>query len=161
MTAARGNSNRQEIDGLDRTIRPKWPTPIKFGVPDPDNAKAIPEAYYPELEWCEIVVQDGRETQARDFDSGQPQFWPSGDPLMVLVLLGTTARDGLECSLFIQGKQMVDAFAKARGEAGVSGIAEGDTVRMRWNGTQPTVAKKGSRAKLSPTMLYECELIPV
>lgn len=158
MTAARNTNARQEIGGLDRTIRPKWPTPIKFGTPGEDDA---PEAFYDEGVWCELVIEDGRETQARNFDTGVPQVWPSGDPLMVLVVLGTTARDGLECSLFIQGKQMVDAFTKARTEADVTGIAPGDTIRMRWNGSQPTVAKKGSRAKLNPTKLYECELIPV
>lgn len=151
---------RQEIGGLDRTIRPKWPMPIKFGEPDEGDT---PEAFYPESEWCEITIEDARETQARDYDSGELLQWPSGDPLMVLVVLGTTTRDGEQCSLFIQGKELTTAFTNARIKAEVDGIAPGDVLRVRWEGSKPTLPKPGrkSRAALSPTKLYEAELVPV
>lgn len=133
--------------------------PIKFGEPGADDD---PMAFYPESEWCEITITDGRETQARDYDTGQLENWPSGDPLMILVILGNTARDGEDCSLFIQGKELTTAFTNARIEADVSGIAPGDVLRVRWEGSKPTQPKPGrsSRAKLSPTKLYEAELIP-
>lgn len=150
---------RREIGGLERTIRPKWPTPIKFGEPDEGDS---PEAFYAESEWCELTITDGRETQARDYDDGTLLTWPSGDPLMVLVVLGTATRDGEDVSLFIQGKELTTAFTNARIKADVSGIAAGDVLRVRWEGSKPTAPKPGrsSRAKLSPTKLYECELTP-
>lgn len=157
MAAAR---QRQTIEGLDRTIRPKWPMPIKFGDPGEGDD---PEAFYAEDEWCEITITDARETQARDYDTQELLRWPSGDPLMVLVLLGTTAREGVECSLFIQGKELTTAFTNARIAKNLDGIAAGDVVRVKWNGSKPTVPKAGrkSRAALSPTKLYEAEFTDI
>lgn len=154
---------REEIGGLDRTIRQKWPLPIKFNAYDPDQHDEDDKAaHYDEGEWVEIVVEDATETQARDMDQGNaPRFWPSGDPLMVLVIQGTTARDGEFASLFVDGREMVAAFTAARELAGVSGVARGDTVRFRWNGTKATERKPGSKAKVSPTKLYESELVAV
>lgn len=134
--------------------------PIKFGEPDEGDS---PEAFYAEDEWCEVTIEDARETQARDYDSGELLRWPSGDPLMVLVLVGTTGRDGEQCSVFIQGKELTTAFTNARIKADLDGIAVGDIARIRWSGSKATQPKPGrkSRAALSPTKLYEAEIIPV
>lgn len=147
---------------MDRTIRPKWPMPIKFGTPDPDDKSDLPAAFYAEDEWCEVVVERATETQARDFDSGELLSWPSGDPMMIAVLGGATARDGEQCSLFMQGQKLTQAFTAARLAAEIEGVAYGDTIRVRWHGSIPTVPRAGkkTRASLSPTKLYEVELIP-
>jgi hypothetical protein len=150
-------SQRREIEGLSRTIRPKWPMPIKFGTAEDTDET---EAFFGEGEWCYITITDARETQARDYDTGEMLTWPSGDPLMVLVVLGTTERDGVDCSLFIQGRELTKAFGDARLAVGAEGIAPGDRLGVVWSGTKPTEPKPGrsSRAKLSPTKTYEATL---
>ena len=45
--------------------------------------------------------------------------------------------------------------------AGITRPARGDVLKIAWVANEKTVAKKGSRAKLSPTKLYTIEIVPV
>lgn len=148
---------RQEIQGLQNVIRPKWPNPVTFIEDDEDPfAYGMGDKFV-----CTIV--DGREYQARDFDTKDPMMWPSGDPLMILVVIGTDVTTGDDCSVFIQGRELTKAFQDALNKAGVKGIAPGDILEVTWSGEHetPRDPKKKSRAELSMTKEYEVSLIPV
>lgn len=144
------------IEGLEGVLRQKWPNPLSF------NDSGDPFSFN-EGEPCTLVIDDAQSIQARDFETKELLTWPSGDPMMILVLLGTEEKSGERASLFLQGAEITKAFHDARSTAQVTDVVRGDTVITTWTGTKPTEPKKGtkSRAKLSPTKLYECVYVPL
>lgn len=156
VTKQQAKPAREEIGGLDRTLAQKLPPRVKFDIPLKEDD---PMHFYGMGEWCEMVIEDGKETQARDYKTKEPLFWPSGDKLMELVITGVTTRDGIEQILWISGRRMRDALKAALDGAGVSGIAKGDMLRFCWTSDETTARKAGSREKLSPTKQYAGELV--
>lgn len=148
------NTSREEIGGLEGVIRPKWPNPISFT----DDTTNRTEFDYDMNQPCEFTVADAQQVQSRDFDTKEPEVWPSGDPKMILVLGGTDSKTGERITVFFQGKEMNDALKNAMAVAKVTGVAMGDVYKVTWTGVHPTPAKKGSRAKLSPTKEYTVEI---
>lgn len=86
--------------------------------------------------------------QSRDFDSGNPAFWPDGNPKMsVVTKLALTS--GEERGLWAaKPSAMYNAIGEAQKAAGAL-IAVGGTLSITFVGTKPA-----ENARLSPQKLY-------
>lgn len=126
------------------SLNPAWPNPLKFAeIGDEFTGKVV----------------DVREQHARDFDTNQPEFWPSGDPKMEPVVI-MADDNGEKHTWFVQGAEANRALRKALTDADVRNLAVDDSVTIIFAATRPTEAKKGSRAKLSETKLWEVKIDP-
>lgn len=101
-----------------------------------------------------ILIEDITKQQETDFDTGEPVFWPSGDPKYQYVVTGRV--DGEESRLFVKGYMvdaLKDALRKADVKAGDSLV--GGTLVVKWNETDEPrrSGMKGARryvAKFEP-----------
>jgi hypothetical protein len=86
--------------------------------------------------------------QSRDFDSGNPAFWPDGNPKMSVVTK-LMLTNGEERGLWApKPSAMFAAIAEAQKTAGAL-IAVGGTLTVTFTGTKPA-----ENARLSPQKLY-------
>lgn len=143
-TTAANAPQREVIPGLESVITPAFPPAIRFEIMNkPQGGK----------------VYDAKVVQARDYNSNELRTWPSGDPMMILVLL-VKDDNGDDRSLWIQGANLTTEFRKALTRAGVTGIAIGDSVEVDWIGEEPVFDNKGKELK-DPRKLYVVDIQPV
>lgn len=133
---------REVIPGLESVLAPAFPPAVKF---ETLNTPVIG------------VVSGAKVVQAREYKDNSLKFWPSGDPLMVLVLIITIGEE--EHSLWIQGANLTGEFRRALTEAGIEGIAVGDAVEVAWIGEEPVYDKKGNELS-DPRKLYRVAITP-
>src|SRR5690606_39856948 len=108
------------------------------------------------------VVRDAEEVQQRDFDTGEPLFWPDGKPRMQLVVTVDTGQpdtddtdDDGERAIYIKG-QMLQATRMACKRAKKFKIEEGDYFAITFAEEEPL--PKGKRGFLKK--IYEVEFTP-
>lgn len=107
------------------------------------------------------ILTEPKAVQARDFASGQPAFWPSGDPKMQTVFQIQTqlrnyegintpdrsrADDGIR-TIYVKGKWMEKATKQAILSAGASWLDVGGWVAFTYTGDDMT-SKAGNKPKL-------------
>lgn len=144
--ASEVRSERQELGGLINA--PTWPNPISW-------REAVPGEQY-----SGKVTRIG-QIQQRDYDTGELQTWPSGQALMVDVIV---LNDGeQEISWFVQGQSATRAFRQAMSDAKVTGLAVGDFLTIEFAHAEDTIDRKtGKPSKtLSPTKIFNVYLTPV
>ena len=135
---------REVIPGLEGVLSPAWPQALQF------DSLGVTHT---------LTVTDAKVTQDRDYNDNSLKLWPSGEKLMILVVIGTDT-DGLERSLWVKGARLTGAFRKALSHAGIVGIAKGDTVSVTFCDTEEVFDNKGKALK-DPAKLYEVEITPV
>lgn len=138
------NRQREIIPGLEDVLSPAFPPAIKFEVMNKPQT---------------VRVTGAKVVQARDYNDNSLRFWPSGDPMMILVLIVADA-NGEDRSLWIQGTDLTKKFRVALLDAGLKGIAIGDTVTVDWTGEEAVFDKKGKELK-DPRKLYDVTITPV
>lgn len=100
------------------------------------------------------VIEAPSLVQARDYESGDPAFWPDGNPKMTVVT--KLVIDGEERSLWApKPSAMFAAIAKAQQDAGAS-ITVGGTLTVAYTGDKPN--EKNPR--LNPAKQYEAKYVP-
>lgn len=100
------------------------------------------------------VVEAPQLVQARDYESGDPAFWPDGNPKMTVVT--KLLVNGEERSLWApKPSAMFAAIAKAQQDAGAS-IQVGGTLTVTYVGDKPN--EKNPR--LNPAKQYEAKYVP-
>lgn len=77
--------------------------------------------------------------QQTDMKDGSPQYWPSGDPKMQLVVtLQTTLRDEPDDNgqrrIYIKGKSLTDGTREAVKATGAKGLEVGGTLTVTYTG---------------------------
>lgn len=107
------------------------------------------------------ILTEPKAVQARDFASGQPAFWPSGDPKMQTVFqIQTQLRnyeginspdrtrpdDGIR-TIYVKGKWMEKATKQAILSVGASWLDVGGWVSFTYTGDDMT-SKAGNKPKL-------------
>jgi hypothetical protein len=102
------------IPGLESVIGRSFPPALKFDAPGVTHT---------------LTVADADTVQDTDYKTKQPLTWPSGDPKMLLVLIGAD-EDGQDASLWVRGRRMTEAFREARKAVGVRNVAVGDVVTV-------------------------------
>lgn len=93
--------------------------------------------------------------QSRDFDTGQPAFWPDSNPKMSVVtklVLPTGEERGLWAA---KPSSMFAAIAQAQKDAGAL-IAVGGTLTITFTGEKPNA----SNPRLNPQKLYAVVYVP-
>jgi hypothetical protein len=100
------------------------------------------------------IVADPVVSQQTDPDTGELEFWPSGDPKWQLVVKIATALrddetdDGVR-AIYVKGKSLTDGVKKAVQDAGVKSLRQGGTLTVQYIADGPPPAKAHhSRAKL-------------
>jgi hypothetical protein len=92
--------------------------------------------------------------QQTDIKTGDPVFWPSGDPKMqLLVTLQTTLKDDPDDDgkrrVYVKGKSLTDAVREAVRAAGAKGLEVGGTLTVTYTG-DGTASQRG----FNPPKLY-------
>lgn len=82
-----------------------------------------------------MVVQGGKKVQKRAYGTGDPMFFADGNPMMQAAIYGTV--DGEERTLYCNGN-MSAAIKDAVAAAGASSIAEGGTLKVRFDSEKDT-----------------------
>jgi hypothetical protein len=100
-------------------------TSAKFEAPGDTTSGTITEA--PEVR------------QQTDIQSGEPVFWPSGDPKMQLIVtLQTTLRDDADDDgkrrIYVKGKSLTEAVREAVKKTGARGLETGGTLTVTYTG---------------------------
>ena len=127
------------IPGLESVLGKQLPPKLKFEAPGVTHS---------------LTVTDARPIQDTDFKSGEPLTWPSGDPKMVLVLLGDDD-DGRFSSHWVSGKRAADAMRLAFAKAGVTGVARGDVWTItRGDDEEVPPKKEGGKPEYANTWVY-------
>lgn len=107
------------------------------------------------------IVDDPKVTQQTDPDSGELEFWPSGDPKWQLVVkIQTDIRedvndDGVR-GLYVKGKSLTDGVKKAVQDVGATSLKKGGILTVTYTGDGPQPAK----AHHNPPKLYSVTYIP-
>jgi hypothetical protein len=101
------------------------------------------------------VCEPPEVRQQTDIATGEPTFWPDGNPKMQLVVtLQTTLRDDEEDDgkrrLFIKGKSLTEAVREAVKGTGAKGIEMGGILDVGWIG-EGTASQRG----FNPPKLYD------
>jgi hypothetical protein len=86
--------------------------------------------------------------QARNFDTGNPDFWPDGNPKMTVVTKVTDKATGEEKSLWAPKPS---AMFRAIANAAPGGIAPGGTLTVTFSSEKPNPEKP----RLNPQKLYD------
>ena len=92
--------------------------------------------------------------QQTDIATGEPVFWPSGDPKMQLVVtLQTTLRDEGDDDgkrrIYVKGKSLTEAIREAVKKTGARGLEVGGTLTVTYTG-DGTATQRG----FNPPKLY-------
>src|SRR5882762_5324341 len=98
------------IEGLDDVLGLQLPPGLDFEAPGVTHT---------------LTITDAQPVRDRDFKTNEPLSWPSGDPKMVLVEIGTD-ENGERASFWVRGRYATAARKMAYVKAGVRGIAKGD-----------------------------------
>lgn len=85
------------------------------------------------------IAEPPEVRQQTDIATGQPVFWPSGDPKMQLVVtLATTIRDDSDDDgkrrVYIKGKSLTEAVREAVRQSGAKGLELGGTLTVTYTG---------------------------
>jgi hypothetical protein len=125
-----------QIPGLESVLGSGLPPKLKFEAPG---------------EVKSLRITDARPMRDTDFDTGKPLDWPSGQPKMVLVLIGDDD-DGASWHFWVKGRRASDAFREAQAVAGVTGVARGDVVTItRGPDEELPPKKKGAKPVFANT----------
>lgn len=101
------------------------------------------------------VVEAPKAVQSRNFESGEPDFWPDGNPKMSVVTILDIA--GEKKGLWAPQPSALFAAIKAAIEAaGGTPIEEGGELAVKYVGEKPN--EKNPR--LNPQKLYEARYTP-
>lgn len=109
-----GGREQLVIPGLETVLGLQLPPGLKFEV--------IGETHT-------LTITNAQPVRDRDFKTNDLLSWPSGDPKMVLVLIGD-AEDGVPASFWVRGRYATEARKKAYVAAGVRGVARGDVLTI-------------------------------
>jgi hypothetical protein len=107
------------------------------------------------------IVGEPRVTQQTDPDSGELEYWPSGDPKwQLVVVIATDLRDDQDDdghrSIYVKGKSLTDGVKAATRAAGVKSLRPGGFLSVTYTGDGPQPAKKHH----NPPKLYAVSYIP-
>src|SRR5882762_10149918 len=102
------------IEGLDDVLGLQLPPGLDFEAPGETHV---------------LTVTDAQSIRDRDFKTQEPLSWPSGDPKMVLVLIGTDETGERE-SFWVRGRYATAARKLAYMKAEVRGVARGDVLTI-------------------------------
>lgn len=92
--------------------------------------------------------------QARDYESGQPAFWPDGNPKQTVVTRVIDTATGEEKNLWAaKPSAMFRAIGDAQKAAGAQ-IKPGDTLTVTFSGEKPNA----NNPRLNPQKLYTVQL---
>lgn len=111
---------------------------------------------YPTLKFPSVgskvsgTIESFADTQARDFQTKQPKFWPDGNPVMQ-VRLDLGQPDGSKGSLYIQPGGMMKAVKQALKDAGAEDVEE-----MGWI----EVTRSGGQGKSGDPYTYTATYVP-
>lgn len=131
------------IPGLESVLGKGLPPKLKFEQPGEVHS---------------LTITDARTIQDTDFSDGHALFWPSGDPKMVLVLIGEDEQ-GAAWSHWVAGVRANDAMRKAFAAAGVYGVARGDLWTITRGPDEELPLRKGEKkAKFANT--WEYSIVP-
>jgi hypothetical protein len=92
-------------------------------------------------------------------DPSTKKYWPSGEPMMILVITVADTDSGEDASLWVRGKSMNDALRLALRRAEVQGIAEGDRIAVTWTGEEEVFDKRGKPLS-DARKLYDIDIDP-
>lgn len=96
------------------------------------------------------VTEAPSVVQARDYESGQPAFWPDGNPKQTVVTVCADTATGEELSLWAaKPSALFRAIGGAQKAAGTQ-IAVGGTLVVTFTGEKPNE----TNSRLNPTKLY-------
>lgn len=102
------------------------------------------------------VIEAPKITQARDYESGQPAFWPDGNPKQTIVTGVVDTTTGEELSLWAaKPSAMFRAIGDAQKAAGAQ-ITPGGTLTVTFSSEKPN--EKNPR--LNPQKLYTVTYTP-
>lgn len=100
------------------------------------------------------VTEGASLVQSRDYETGDPAFWPDGNPKMSAVLKGTV--DGEERSVWAaKPSALFAAIAAAQKTAGQQ-IAPGGTLVITYTGDKPNA----KNPRLNPAKQYSATYTP-
>lgn len=131
------------IPGLEDVLGRQFPPKLKFEAPGQVHT---------------LRIYGARSVQDTEYRTGKLKFWPSGDPQMVLVLIGTDGDDNPAC-FWVSGKRASDALRAAFSAAEVYGVAVGDVWTITRGPDEELPLLKGEKEpKFANT--WEMSLIP-
>lgn len=100
------------------------------------------------------VTSHAQLKQSRDFETGEPAFWPDGNPKMSAIIEGTL--DGEAVALWAaKPSAMFTAIAEAQRTAGEQ-IAPGGTLIVTYTGDKP----HEKNPRLNPAKQYRVKYVP-
>lgn len=117
------------IPGLESVLGKGLPPKLQFDAPGQVRS---------------LTVTDAKPVRDTDFKTGKPLDWPSGDPKMILVLIGDDD-EGRQSCYFVSGKRATEAFKNAQVQAGVYGVARGDVWTITRGPDEELPKVKGER----------------
>lgn len=93
------------------------------------------------------------ERQQTKFGTQEPDFWPNGDPKMQIVVNLQTAlredpNDDGSRTLYVASKNMKQAIGQAIRAAGVSDVAQGGVLTVKYVGNDPNSKNPANPAKV-------------
>lgn len=102
------------------------------------------------------VIEAPQMVQARDYESGQPAFWPDGNPKQTVVTTVVDTATGEEKSLWApKPSALFRAIGDAQRAAGAQ-ITAGGTLVVTFSGEKPNE----KNPKLNPQKLYTVQYTP-
>lgn len=113
---------QDQVVGRDELVIPGLETVLGLQLPAGLKFEVIGETHT-------LTVTDAQPVRDRDFKTNDLLSWPSGDPKMVLVLIGNQ-EDGEPASFWVRGRYAAEARKKAYMAAGVRGVARGDVLTI-------------------------------
>jgi len=102
------------IEGLDDVLGLQLPPGLDFEAPGVTHT---------------LTITDAQPVRDRDYKTNEPLSWPSGDPKMVLVLIGIDDT-GERASFWVRGRYATAARKLAYMAAEVRGVAKGDVLTI-------------------------------
>lgn len=106
-----------------------------------------------------VIVEDPKVSQQTDPDSGELEYWPSGEPKWQLVVkIRTGLReapddDGVR-AIYVKGKSLTDGVKKAVQEVGGGSLKRGGTLTVTYAGDGPQPAKSHHNKPKLYTVTY-------
>lgn len=101
------------------------------------------------------VYEDPQTVQSRDFDTGEPAFWPDGNKKLSVVTILEVEGLGMRSLWAPKPSAMFRALADAQQAAGAQ-IKKGGTGTITFTGEQPNERNP----KLNPQKLYKVTYVP-
>lgn len=100
-----------------------------------------------------IRIEGVKKSQVTDFQTGEPQFWPNGDPKVQFEISGIDTQTGEATRIFAKSYMLTavrEAFQKAEAKPEVGGV-----LTVRYDEAKPSKTRG-----MSPSKLFKAKYEP-